>query len=87
MNLPAGDSIITGSPGTFDLTDPLTYNHSTSVTVFDSLGDSHIMTYYFIKEDPIAAVAADPSATPPVAAHRLQTLGWFLQQWITNKLA
>ncbi len=68
MNLPAGDSIITGSPGTFDLTDPLTYNHSTSVTVFDSLGDSHIMTYYFIKEDPIAAVAEDLSATPPVAA-------------------
>lgn len=52
MNLPAGDKVITGSPGNFDLTDPLTYNHSTSVTVFDSLGDSHIMTYYFIKEAP-----------------------------------
>ena len=52
MNLPAGDPIITDSPGNFDLTDPLTYNHSTSVTVFDSLGDSHIMTYYFIKEAP-----------------------------------
>lgn len=65
MNLPAGDALITGSPGNFDLTDPLTYNHSTSVTIFDSLGDSHIMTYYFIKEAPIAA---DPSATPPVEA-------------------
>ncbi|OKY24715.1 MULTISPECIES: flagellar hook protein FlgE [Thalassotalea] len=49
MNLPAGDAIITGAPGNFDHTDPLTYNHSTSVTVFDSLGDSHVMTYYFVK--------------------------------------
>lgn len=52
MNLPAGDAFITGAPANFDPTDPLTYNHSTSVTVFDSLGDSHIMTYYFVKEDP-----------------------------------
>lgn len=52
MNLPAGDAFITGAPGNFDPTDPLTYNNSTSVTIFDSLGDSHVMTYYFIKEDP-----------------------------------
>jgi len=52
MNLPAGDSYITGAPVGFDPTDPLTFNHSTSVTIYDSLGDSHIMTYYFIKEDP-----------------------------------
>jgi len=46
MNLPAGDSI----PGfAFDHTDPLTYNNSTSVTVFDSLGESHVMTYYYRK--------------------------------------
>jgi flagellar hook protein FlgE len=61
MNLPAGDAVITGSPGNFDLTDPLTFNHSTSVTVFDSLGDSHIMTYYFIKEAP---VAGPPASNP-----------------------
>lgn len=52
MNLPAGDAVITGAPGNFDHTDPLTYNHSTSVTVFDSLGDSHVMTYYFVKSAP-----------------------------------
>ncbi|MEW6989326.1 flagellar hook protein FlgE [Colwelliaceae bacterium 6441] len=61
MNLPAGAPVITGSPGNFDLTDPLTFNHSTSVTVFDSLGDSHIMTYYFIKEAP---VAGPPASNP-----------------------
>jgi flagellar hook protein FlgE len=54
MNLPAGDSYITGAPGNFDPTEPSTYNHSTSVTIFDSLGDSHVMTYYFIKEEPVA---------------------------------
>lgn len=46
MNLPAGDSV---SAFAFDPTDPNTYEHSTSVTVFDSLGDSHIQTYYFKK--------------------------------------
>ena len=61
MNVPAGAPVITGSPGNFDLTDPLTFNHSTSVTVFDSLGDSHIMTYYFIKEAP---VAGPPASNP-----------------------
>lgn len=54
MNLPAGDSFIAGSPGNFDPDDPLTFNNSTSVTIFDSLGDSHVMTYFFIKDDPTA---------------------------------
>ena len=64
MNLPAGDAIIAGSPGNFDITDPLTYNHSTSVTTFDSLGDSHIMTYYFIKQAPIPADATTEASNP-----------------------
>ncbi|QBG35240.1 flagellar hook protein FlgE [Litorilituus sediminis] len=52
MNLPAGDAYISGAPGNFDPEDPLTFNNSTSVTIFDSLGDSHVMTYYFVKDDP-----------------------------------
>ena len=47
MNLPAGDEIF--SSASFDHTDPLTYNNSTSATIFDSLGDSHVMTYFFVK--------------------------------------
>ncbi len=46
MNLSAGDVMPAFA---FDHTDPLTYNNSTSVTIFDSLGDSHVMTYYFRK--------------------------------------
>lgn len=33
----------------FDATDRATYNHSTSVTVYDSLGESHTVTSYFRK--------------------------------------
>ncbi len=55
MNLPAGDGYITSAPANFDPEDPLTFNNSTSVTIFDSLGDSHIMTYFFVKDDPAVA--------------------------------
>ena len=43
------------SSNTFDPLDPETYNSATSVTVYDSLGNSHIMTQYFVKErtDPL----------------------------------
>jgi flagellar hook protein FlgE len=66
MNLPAGDSYISNAPGNFDPEDPLTFNNSTSVNIFDSLGDSHIMTYFFVKDNPSAvtgppAIAAKPN--------------------------
>ncbi|MEP7702929.1 flagellar hook protein FlgE [Paraglaciecola sp. 25GB23A] len=48
MNLPAGDDGV--NLDLFNPDDPLTYNAATSVTVFDSLGDSHTMTYYFMKD-------------------------------------
>ncbi len=34
----------------FDPNNQETYNSATSVTVFDSLGNSHVMTQYFVKE-------------------------------------
>lgn len=34
----------------FDPSNQETYNSATSVTVFDSLGNSHVMTQYFVKE-------------------------------------
>jgi len=36
------------SANEFDNNEPLTFNHSTSVSVFDSLGDVHVLTFYFI---------------------------------------
>ncbi len=35
---------------TFDPTDPSSFNHTTSVTVYDSLGAAHTATVYFIKD-------------------------------------
>lgn len=54
FNLPAGDQA--KNPANFDPLDPLTYNSATSVTIYDSLGDSHVMTYYFLKDNDPAAV-------------------------------
>ncbi|KZZ45449.1 MAG: flagellar hook-basal body complex protein [Saccharospirillaceae bacterium] len=34
----------------FDPKDQGTYNHATSTTIYDSLGNSHVMTQYFVKE-------------------------------------
>ncbi len=34
----------------FDANDQNTYNHATSTTLYDSLGNSHIMTQFFVKE-------------------------------------
>jgi flagellar hook protein FlgE len=47
MNLNAGEKAL--DPAAFDPNDPKTFNKSTSVTMFDSLGQSHIMTSYFVK--------------------------------------
>lgn len=34
----------------FDPADPKSYNHATSSTVYDSLGNAHVMRSYFVKE-------------------------------------
>jgi flagellar hook protein FlgE len=46
-NLPANASAPTITP--FDPNDPTTYNHTTSVTVYDSLGASHSQSLYYVK--------------------------------------
>ncbi|QBL09916.1 flagellar hook protein FlgE [Rheinheimera sp. D18] len=65
MNLDSR-AVETGST-TFDPTDRATYNHSTSVTVYDSLGEAHTVTTYFRK-------LATP--TPPAAAEWETKLVW-----------
>ncbi|MEZ5616485.1 MAG: flagellar hook protein FlgE [Rhodocyclaceae bacterium] len=45
LNLDARETV----PAAFDYTDPTTYNSSTAMTVYDSLGNSHVMTAYFRK--------------------------------------
>ena len=43
----------------FDATDRATYNHSTSVTVYDSLGESHTATTYFRKTTTVPPANAE----------------------------
>ncbi len=39
------------NPNAFDPNQATTYSSSTSLTVYDSLGNSHITTFYFVKDD------------------------------------
>ncbi len=47
----------------FDPLDPATFNYSSTTQVFDSLGNPHLITTYFVKQDP------DPIG-PPVVGDR-----------------
>ena len=47
LNLDASDSVPTTTP--FDITDPTTYNSSTSIIVYDSLGSQHTASLYYVK--------------------------------------
>ena len=50
------------TPTQFDPTNATTYNSSTSTTVYDSLGNSHVVQTYYVKVDPTAI----PASTAPV---------------------
>ncbi|MCK7595168.1 flagellar hook protein FlgE [Pseudomarimonas salicorniae] len=47
LNLPANATPPVNA--TFDPTDPRSYNHTTSLTVYDSLGAAHVATLYFVR--------------------------------------
>ncbi|HCH24468.1 MAG TPA: hypothetical protein DE179_09270, partial [Oceanospirillaceae bacterium] len=66
LNLPAGAAILPKSatytadnPYSFDRNDSDTFNKSTSITVYDSLGNPHIATVYYVKTS--SATEADPT--------------------------
>jgi len=50
INLPANATAPAVAP--FDPNDPLSYNHSTSTILYDSLGVSHTATYFFSRTAP-----------------------------------
>jgi len=61
LNIDASSTAL--DPTAFDPTSSATFNHSTSTTVFDSLGATHVMTYYFVHDLPGSATNAanDPN--------------------------
>ncbi len=48
----------------FSTTDPETYNHATSSSVYDSLGNSHVMRSYFVKQKYDSALPITPINSP-----------------------
>ncbi len=50
INLDAAEVAL--DPALFDPTASNTYSHSTSTTIYDSLGASHVMSYYYIHDLP-----------------------------------
>ena len=52
QGLAAETAVTASSPpaAAFNVNDPTTYNSSTSITVFDSLGNSHLMSMFFKKD-------------------------------------
>jgi len=47
LNLDAAQGV--PAVGVFDETNPNSFNHSTSTTIFDSLGNSHLASMYYVK--------------------------------------
>lgn len=63
VNVPAGADVVTDRPEfengyTFDPSDPNTFTNSTSITIFDDLGNPTIATMYFIKTQAASATDA-----------------------------
>ncbi|HHJ38595.1 MAG: hypothetical protein AXA67_03940 [Methylothermaceae bacteria B42] len=52
MNLNLDAAGTAPAVATFDPADPATYNKATSVTVYDSLGNPHSLTSYFVAKNP-----------------------------------
>lgn len=63
LNLNSDSSLINQSVKPFNPSDATTYTNSTSITVYDALGNSHTVQNYFVKTGP------NPSATPPVTTN------------------
>ncbi len=67
---------------TFSATDPTSYNRSTSVSVFDSLGNSHVLQSYFVKSqtlsgtwDVYGTADGNPLVTPKIGTLTFNTDG------------
>ncbi len=57
-----------------------TYNNTTSMTIYDSLGNSHVLSMYFIKADAAAAAGSPDAASPPGTQNQ-----WYVAFQIDNQ--
>jgi flagellar hook protein FlgE len=54
--------------------DPLTYNHSTSMTLYDTLGNPHVLSFYFVTQNTAAAYTGTWDAYYTVDGKDMTTL-------------
>jgi flagellar hook protein FlgE len=69
------------APAAFDMNDPTTYTSATSVSTFDTLGNAHALSLYFVKSaankwDVFAANDNVPVPAPPAASAPVGTVGF-----------
>lgn len=57
-----------------------TYNNAPSSTIYDSLGNSHVLSMYFIKADPNALAGAPNASSPPGTENQ-----WYVAFQIDNQ--
>jgi flagellar hook protein FlgE len=70
-----GPPAVAASGVAFDATDPTTYNNATSVTVYDTLGNAHVMQTFFKKTAPSTwevYATMDGNPTPAFAPPAIQ---------------
>lgn len=68
------DSRVTAPTAAFNAGDPTTFNNSTSVTVFDSLGNSHVVQTYYRKTGANTWAVHASSTTATIPAGPIATL-------------
>jgi flagellar hook protein FlgE len=61
-NLDSASIIIDPVATPFSYDDPTTFNYSSSTPVYDTLGEAHLVTVYFRKQDPAALVPPNDNA-------------------------
>jgi len=66
------NGVITSSPNVFNANDPKTYNSSTTVSVYDSNGLSHVVNLFFKKISSVAASDPRSTTTPKATATAAQ---------------
>ncbi len=67
LNLDAAQGL--PATGTFSATNPNSFNHSTSTTIFDSLGNSHLASMYYVKTGiPATPTTVSPGAYTPAVS-------------------
>ena len=92
VNLDSSSTVPATTP--FNPTDPTTFNNSTSMTVYDSLGNSHIATLYFVLNPPPATASwntyltVDGTSVPGTGGtSSIGTLGFSSNGTLTNPAA